>query len=74
MTTEAKNDMVKYWIPTFVFICMLVAYVWSSATKFQIIDSRSMENKEDIDEHKQDTKDALQQINVKLDVIHSKLR
>ena len=69
MTREQKGDFIKYWIPTVIFVCMVTAYVWSSATRFQEIDSRSSENKGDIKELKEDYNEKFNRINDKLDIL-----
>jgi len=43
--------------------------VWSSATRFQMIDSRSTDNKSDIQELKKDNNEKFNRINDKLDVL-----
>ena len=67
MTKEEKAF--KLWLPTVSFILLVGVYVWSSATRFQVIDSRSLENKADMVEFKKDTKEDLKSINTKLDVL-----
>ena len=72
MTKQQRGDFVKYWIPIVIFVCAMTAYVWSSATRFQMIDSRSIENKSDIMELKKDTREELFRINDKLDILIAK--
>ena len=67
MTKEEKAF--KFLLPTVSFILLVGVYVWSSATRFQVIDSRSLENKADMVEFKKDTKEDLKSINTKLDVL-----
>jgi len=67
MTKEEKAF--KLWLPTVSFILLVGVYVWTSATRFQTIDSRSLENKADMVEFKKDTKEDLKSINTKLDVL-----
>jgi len=74
MTDKQKSEFVKYWIPTVVFILMIVAYVWSSATRFQMIESLGLENKGDIVEVKEVMGKKFDRIDDKLDAILQKMR
>ena len=69
MTIQQRHELVRYWVPLVMFICLMVAYVWSSATRFQMIDSRSTDNKSDIQELKKDNNEKFNRINDKLDVL-----
>jgi len=67
--TKGRADAFKWWIPTTLLVLTVIAYVWSSATRFQVIDSRSLENAKDIGEYKDRTDDRLLRIEQKIDVL-----
>ena len=68
MELEART-VSKHWITIVLFILAIVAYVWSSATRFQEIESRTLSNESNIKDYKLDTKEALNRINDKLDIL-----
>lgn len=72
MTKEEKAF--KLWLPAVSFLLVVGVYVWTSATRFQTIDSRSTENAKDISDIRKDNSDKFNRINDKLDVLISKAR
>lgn len=72
MTKEVKAF--KYWVPIVLAILSIFAYVWSSATRFQAIDSLSTENREKIEKIEKRVDDRLIRIENKLDMIQLKMR
>lgn len=74
MNKEHKTDVFKYWLPVISFILIVGAYVWSSATRVQTIDSRSVENRKKIEDAEKRVESRLDRIENKLDILISKTR
>ena len=64
--------MFRVWIPVVLAVLGIFAYVWSSATRFQAIDSRSIENRGKIERIEVRLDRRLIRIENKIDMIITK--
>ena len=66
------EDTFKYWIFIVTATLGIFAYVWSSATRFQTIESRSLQNYNGLIDVKRETQDKFNRIDDKLDYLIKK--
>lgn len=67
-----KNDSVRFWIVVVGFVCLMVTYVWNSSAKIQKTESRSLTNKDSIEQLENRIYHRLDRIENKIDLIISK--
>lgn len=72
MTSQEKS--VSGWVGVTVGVLAVVAYVWSSATKVEEINSRSMNNAKKLDKIEQRNEARFIRVENKLDLILQKVR
>ena len=65
--TKEKADKMGYWILIIGSVLGITTYVWTSATKFQMIDSRSLENLKKIERFQENVDKKLIRIEDKID-------
>lgn len=69
MTRVQQTDMLKYGIPITILVMSVAAYVWSSATRFQKIDSQSLENKSRLERVEHRVEKQLTRVEGKVDAL-----